>query len=73
MENNKKFLKEYLDAFSPVGKEFEGQKIWIDYVRPFVNEMRVDAYGTAYGLIKGSGDKKVILESHVDEISWIMT
>lgn len=73
MKDNKKFLKEYLDAFSPVGREFEGQKVWIDYVKPFVSEMRVDAYGTAYGLIKGTGTKKVILEAHADEIAFIVS
>ena len=72
-DGNKKFLKEYLNAFSPVGKEFEGQKVWVDYVKPFVDEMKVDAYGTAYGLIEGTGDKKVILEAHCDEIAWIIT
>ncbi len=73
MSDNKKFLKKYLDAFSPVGREFEGQKIWVDYVKPLVSEMRVDAYGTAYGLIKGTGDRKVVLEAHCDEIAWIIT
>jgi putative aminopeptidase FrvX len=81
MSNNKKFLKEYLDAFSPVGKEFGGQKIWVDYVRPFVSEMRVDAYGTAYGLIKSfvgtsnteQATKKVVLEAHCDEIAFIIS
>lgn len=72
-DGNKKFLKEYLNAFSPVGKEFEGQKVWVDYVKPFVDEMKVDAYGTAYGLIEGMGNKKVILEAHCDEIAWIIT
>jgi len=81
MSDNKKFLKKYLDAFSPVGREFEGQKIWVDYVKPFVSEMRVDAYGTAYGLIKSfagtsnteQATKKVVLEAHCDEIAWIIT
>ena len=70
---NKEFLENYLNAFSPVGREIEGQKIWIDYVKPFVGEMKVDAYGTAYGLIKGDGDKKVVLEAHCDEIAWSIT
>ena len=74
MEKNKQFLKDYLNAFSPVGNEIEGQKVWVDYIKPIVNEMKVDAYGTAYGLIKGSNsDKKVVLEAHCDEISWIVT
>lgn len=73
-QDSREFLENYMNAFSPVGNEIEGQKIWVDYVKPFVNEMRVDSYGTAYGLIKGmTGEKKVVLEAHCDEISWIIS
>jgi putative aminopeptidase FrvX len=73
--NNKKFLKEYLNAFSPAGFEFEGQKIWIDYIKPFVDDIQVDAYGTAYGVINGKigSAKKVVLEAHCDEIAWFVS
>ena len=73
--NKETFLQEYLNAYSPVGHEFEGQKVWVSYLRKFVDEIHVDAYGTAYGIIRGNGTsgKKVVLEAHCDEISWIIT
>ena len=77
---NKKFLYEYLNAFAPVAQESEGQKIWKDYVMPFVDSMETDPYGTAYGVRRtarsGFNDKhvpKVVIEAHCDEIAWIIT
>jgi putative aminopeptidase FrvX len=87
MKESKDFLRDYLNAFSPVGQEIEGQKIWVDYMNEQFEEFhtpitKVDSYGTAYSLIKGSypnltsGDsdkrKKVVLEAHCDEIAWIV-
>ena len=82
--DSKEFLYNYLNAFSPVGQETEGQKIWADYIKPFTNEVKVDAYGTAYGILKGqttgqdlthryAEPYRVILEAHCDEIAWIIT
>ena len=34
---NEKFLKEYLNNPSPTGFEASGQKIWLDYIRPYVD------------------------------------
>ena len=82
MKANKKFLYNYLNAFSPVAQEHEGQEIWVDYIRPLVDTLKIDAYGTAYGVLKHkakSGDAlksithKVVIEAHCDEIAWIIT
>jgi putative aminopeptidase FrvX len=72
---SKEFLYEYLNSYSPVAQEGEGQKVWIDYVNDYVDEMSVDAYGTAYGLIKSGVEspKKVVIEAHCDEISWMIS
>ena len=32
MGKSKKFLENYLNAYSPVAQETEGQNIWINYV-----------------------------------------
>lgn len=77
--SNKKFLHEYLNAFAPVAQETEGQKIWSDYVTPFVDDMYMDAYGTSYGVRYSAGSgygkdtPKVVIEAHCDEIAWIIT
>ena len=74
---NKEFLKNYLNAYSPVAQETEGQRVWIDYVKDFTDEVKLDAYGTAYAILKGkqgpTPNKKVVLEAHCDEIAWIVT
>ena len=76
---NKKFLKEYLNAYSPTGQEAEGQNIWMDYIKPYVSVLNKDAYGTAWGVLNAYGTtlgvkpKKVIIEAHCDEIAWIIT
>ena len=64
------FLEKYLNTASPTGYEAAGQKVWMDYIRPFVDEIRTDTYGTAYGIINPQADYKVVVEAHADEISW---
>lgn len=64
------FLERYLNTFSPTGAEVEGQKVWLDYIKPYVDETRTDSYGTAYGIINPEADFKVVIEAHSDEIGW---
>ena len=71
-ENSKEFLYKYLNNASPTGFEAGGQQIWMDYVRPFVDEFIVDTYGTAVGVLNPKADYKVVLEAHADEISWFV-
>ena len=80
---SKEFLYNYLNAYSPVAQEWEGQKIWIDYIKPFVGDVHSDNYGTVYGVIKskaqdenelnGKPRYKVVIEAHADEISFMIT
>ena len=67
---SKKFLKEYIDNASPTGYEWKGQKIWMNYLKPFVDEFLTDTYGTAVGIINPKANFKVVVEAHSDEISW---
>ena len=77
MTKNKEFLYSYLNAYSPVGQEWEGQKIWMDYVKKYSDKMEVDSYGTAWGIrfnsINIENPKKVVIEAHCDEIAFIIT
>ena len=73
MKFNKKsltFLKDYLNTSSPTGNEIAGQKLWMDYIEPFVDEIRTDNYGTCYGIINPEKEFRVVIEAHADEISW---
>ena len=69
-EGSMAFLEAYLNNASPTGYEASGQKIWMDYLRPYVDEFITDTYGTAVGVINPGADFKVVIEGHSDEISW---
>jgi putative aminopeptidase FrvX len=64
------FLETYLNNPSPTGYEAEGQKIWMDYLKPYVHTFITDTYGTAVGVINPDAAFKVVIEGHADEISW---
>lgn len=64
------FLEQYLNNASPTGYESEGQKLWMDYLKPYVDEFITDIYGTAVGVINPKALFKVVIEGHSDEISW---
>jgi putative aminopeptidase FrvX len=67
-----KFLYEYLNNASPTGFESPGQRIWLDYLKPFIDETIVDVYGTAVGVINPGQAYSVVIEAHADEISWFV-
>ncbi len=71
-QESKEFLEKYLNNVSPTGFESSGQKIWLDYLKPYIDETIVDAYGTAVGVINPGCEYKVVLEAHADEISWFV-
>ena len=66
------FLEKYLNNPSPTGFEAAGQKIWLEYIRPYVDDWSIDNYGTAYGVINPGKDFRVVIEGHADEISWFV-
>lgn len=77
MENNTilddksmEFLKNYLNNAAPTGYEWEGQKLWMEYLKPYVDEFITDTYGSAVGVINPEAEFKVVIEGHADEISW---
>jgi putative aminopeptidase FrvX len=64
------FLEKYLNNASPTGYESEGQKLWMEYIKPYVDTFITDTYGTAVGIINLDAPYKVVIEGHSDEISW---
>ncbi len=69
-KKSKKFLYDYLNNVAPTGYETAGQKIWLDYLKPYVDEHFTDHYGTVVGVINPESKYKVVIEAHADEISW---
>src|SRR5690606_34971938 len=66
------FLEQYINNASPTGFEFHGQKLWMDYIRPYVDEIMTDPYGSVAGIINPKAPFKVVIEAHADEISWFV-
>jgi putative aminopeptidase FrvX len=66
------FLYKYINNSSPTGFEASGQQIWLDYLKPYIDNYIVDNYGSVAGIINPGQDYKVVIEAHADEISWFV-
>ncbi len=66
------FLEQYLNNASPTGFEAPGQRLWLNYIKPYIDDHFVDTYGTVVGVINPKADYKVVIEAHADEISWFV-
>ena len=71
-KQSEKFLHDYLNNPSPTGFESGGQQMWLDYIRPHIDEYFTDNYGTVVGVINPKAKYKVVIEAHADEISWFV-
>ncbi len=66
------FLKNLINMPSPTGFEWNGQKLWLDYIKAYTDEQFTDPYGSAAAVINPGAPFKVVLEAHADEISWFV-
>lgn len=66
------FFRNYINNASPTGFESSGQKLWLEYIKPYIDTNFVDPYGTAVGVINPDEKFKVVIEAHADEISWFV-
>lgn len=71
-KKSEQFLEKYLNNASPTGFEYNGQKLWMDYIRPYVDTIETDTYGSAVAIINPKAEYKVVIEAHADEISWFV-
>ncbi len=71
-KESKKFLESYLNNASPTGFESSGQKLWLDYIKPYIDDSFSDVYGNTVGIVNPKADYKVVIEAHADEISWFV-
>lgn len=71
-KKSEEFLYSYLNNIAPTGKETSGQRIWIDYIKPYVDSWDQDKYGSVYGTINPGKEFSVVIEAHADEISWFV-
>lgn len=66
------FLDDLLETATPAGFETAGQRVWLDYLEPYADELRVDAYGNAVAVHQGTGTLSVALTGHGDEIGFMI-
>jgi len=72
-EQRREFLESLLSTPSPSGYETDGQRVWIDYVSEFADEVWTDDYGNAVAVHEGSGDgPEIAFSGHADEIGFIV-
>jgi len=71
-KESKEFLEKYLNNAAPTGFESPGQKMWLDYIKPYIDDYMVDNYGTVVGVINPEAKYKVVIEAHADEIAWFV-
>jgi putative aminopeptidase FrvX len=71
-KKSEQFLADYLNNASPTGFEAAGQKLWMEYISPYVDKIETDIYGTAVAIINPKEKYKVVIEAHADEISWFV-
>jgi len=62
------FLGRILSIPSPSGFEAEAQHAFLDYVRPFADEVKTDVHGNAIGVLNPAGYPRVMLAGHVDQV-----
>jgi len=65
------FLDRLLETPSPSGFETRGQRVWLDYVRDFADDVWTDDYGNAMAVHEG-GDTELALTGHADEVGFIV-
>jgi len=66
------FLRNLINTPSPSGHEVRGQRVWLDYVRPYADETFTDAYGNAVAVLNKGGSPRLMLAAHADEIAMVV-
>jgi endoglucanase len=70
-EAHRDFLERLLTTPSPSGFEADVQRVWVEYVSEFADEVRTDEYGNAVAVVEG-GDPAVAFTGHADEIGMMV-
>lgn len=68
----KELVKRLVEAYGPTGSEEVVRELIAAEVKPFVDELRVDALGNLIA-VKHGGSRKLMFASHMDEIGVMVT
>lgn len=73
-DERRAFLDDLLSTPSPSGFEARGQRVWVDYVSAFADDVRTDAYGNAVAVYNEDGDgPSVAFAGHADEVGLMVS
>ena len=70
-DDRRAFLTELLTTPTPSGHEAVGQRVWLDYVQSFADDVWTDDYGNAVAVHEGGGPS-IAFGGHGDEIGYIV-
>ncbi len=65
------FLESLLETSTPSGFESAGQRVWVEYVDAFADDVETDEYGNAVAVVRG-GSTELALAGHGDEIGFMV-
>lgn len=68
-KKNLAFLKSLTQSIAPAGQEKHVQHLFIDYVKPYSDDIIKTRLGSVIAVKKGTSDMKILLSGHADEIS----
>ena len=68
-EQSLNFLRTLVNTPSPTGYEVRGQRVWLDYVKPFADETFSDTYGNCVAVLNKGGSPRLMFAAHADEIA----
>lgn len=62
------FLRNLISAPSPSGFEYTAQKVFRNYISEYADEIKTDIHGNVIAFKKGSGQLKIMIAAHIDEV-----
>jgi len=71
-DTRRDFLEALLETPTPSGFEAEGQRVWVDYVAEFADDVSTDEYGNAVAVYEGGSGPEIAFAGHGDEIGFIV-
>jgi len=69
-EKSLDFFRDLLGTPSPSGWEREVQQKWLNYVRPFADEVHSDSYGNCHAILNPGGSPRIMVVGHADELGF---
>lgn len=70
--DSKNFLKQLVETPSPSGYEHSVQKLVRERIKAWCDEVRTDVMGNVFGVRNKSGNPRVMLAGHCDQIGFII-